>query len=151
MATCILEQIAQRLVTVLEAIDGVGEVMRPRKSGLALSPTNNDVVLHQDNPTRLQDVSPYPQIEWEQPFSVDWYCIPGDNDTTAIDTLLNDARSKVEQAIMADETQGGLAVETLLGDSEYHVTEDNLDLVRVPLAVRYRVHELNPYSHTEAS
>ena len=154
MSYPIIEQIAQLLVTALEAIDSEGitpvEVHRPDGLLGDLSPRHQTIAMFQDDPTWEQGLSSPgnpPAVAVRQPFEILWFCIPAQTSTTPVDRLMNTAVAEIVKAVMADPQWSTLA---LLTDPPswkfYRPPDQGWEAASVRLDVVYRTAENDPYT-----
>jgi len=150
MATDILEQIAQAIVTLLSGLIGgtptVVAVERPLRMGLPSAPRDGLLVVRQDLPVEDEE-GPHGFKQWMQPIVVDCYAVPSDSSTEPIETQLNAMRAAVEQRLRTTPTLGGLALDLRIREPEaFMASTGAFEGVGVVAEVLYRTLEDDPYS-----
>lgn len=151
MATPIVEQIAQAIVTRFQGISKsagyeytASSVVRPTKFG-GFSPENFLIVLEQDDPE--EDEGAYASIAWRQPFMAHLFVRVSDDDTVAIDTVVNTFVADVHKAIMSDPTWSGKAHSTYLRPPVGWVMDDGaFEGATVRFEVLYSHSQTSPYT-----
>ena len=151
----IVEQIARAIQTALEAVTiangytvNVAEVVRPRRSGMGYTPKDLGIVLLQGPRERASEYDAIrpPTIGWRQTFGLDLLRRINEDDTTPIDTGLNEFEGQAVKALMADPTWGGLAVKTEMGEPDYPAPGESVEGLTLTVMVDYRVAEADPYT-----
>lgn len=125
----ILEQIAQRVKTALDAVSFSLEtetvtlnVIRPTRLG-GYSPEHLLCVLEQADWKDAGD-APCGYVRRMVPFTAGFFLKPSDASTTPIDYIENVVAAEIEAAIMADQTCNGLAEQVLMTDPDSAPTTD---------------------------
>lgn len=155
MATCILEQIAAALETVLKGITvangytlDVGPVVRrTRVEGFA--PEDRAIVLAQEDPEEDGEYEGGGSFRgWVQPFSIYCFRQASEKDLADLDTRINAIRADVEKAVRADPTLGALATDTRVRVPDlWALKSAAFEGVTVHVDVHYLTKEDDPYSH----
>lgn len=153
MATCVVEQIAVKILAALQEIVAAGDaalVERPLRIGVPSSPRDKALYLYQDDPT--EDEGPVGGwLQWLQPFLVDCFVVPSDDSATAVDTEINELRAQVEKKLRETPQWGlpGAAIDTRI-EAPVGFTDINGTFagVRVTAVVQYRTREDDPYAYT---
>ena len=156
MSTSIIESIAQ---DVLATVNGVtvaagyhqtlSGLRPPRLPGADEAFDNNTVVLAQSNPTRDTDNSGMgnaAMLAWRQPFALIAYVIASDSETSSLDARINEVRSDLEKALMADRTRGGYAIDTQILEPELFDFDPATTGIIVMCEVFYRTREDDPFT-----
>jgi hypothetical protein len=150
-STPILESIAENIKTIVAGItiaNGYQQdlvCLRPKRAFFLDAVTqDNTVILAQDAPAKV-DASAFGCQEWIQPFSLVAILMDSDAATTPIDTRLNQVRSDIEKAILADTTHGGLAIDTIIEPPAYFA-ENQMTGIEVKINVHYRTKYDDPYT-----
>lgn len=164
----IIERIAVVLKARLERItvpngfaNTVAGVLRPPRMG-AINPKHLQIVLVQDDPVLNDDEKRASGsgllLSVDQQFNIFAFVRPSDQLTTPIDTLLNSIEADIRKAVTnpedgtqwtdfreADGTR--LAVRAQFDASEHFPeASGSLDGVAIPLIIKYRTPENDPYS-----
>jgi len=152
----IIEQIAQAIVTTLEAVTEangwrvtVAEVRRPTRTGVGFTLVNRGVNLVQADAARQMelDCPGNPAgVAWRQSFAADCVIRVSESASEPLDQTLNLFAAEIEAAVMADPTWGGLAIDTELTDRLYPPGEKGIEGVTVMFDVLYRVAEDDPFA-----
>src|SRR3990172_3996785 len=120
MATAVVEQIAQALVTQLETIRrsngyevDVAEVVRPRRLG-GFTPRDHQIVVMQEDPELLGEMEvENTMLQWVQPFNLSCLIRTSETEIMPSDQTVNEFRSDVEKAVLSESAPAwwaGLAV-----------------------------------------
>jgi hypothetical protein len=145
----IIEQIRLNVLTTLQGLvtaHTASIIIEPARFGLPDGLVDKALVLLQGETAEQPD-----EIEshkgWATTFEI--YCIarPDDSTTTPIDSALNELRSQVEQALLADTSRGGLAIDTVVKSPSYYVHPKGAFMAVIATAeVLWRHAYYNPYS-----
>tara|TARA_Y100000310_G_C20698921_1_gene827862 strand:+ start:2151 stop:2627 length:477 start_codon:yes stop_codon:yes gene_type:complete len=156
MATSLLEQIAQVVVTQLETVttangydNQVSSVIRPRRTGENYRPVDKMVVLMQQSAEMDMEntAAGFPAgIGWKQLFAVDLILRQAETNTSPMDQLLNSFIADIQKAIMEDVQWGGLAIDTSLVSVDYPEPSGGFEGATVWFEISYRVKENDPYT-----
>ena len=159
MSLTIIEQIAQVLVTRLEAMlvensfnTLASGIVRPARFA-DITPINKQVVIAQGQDDVVEELSHPgnpPAIARRQIFNVRCYLLPSERSTEAIDAQINVFAADVNKAICTPsgtwQTFGGLAVDAMVGGYDFFQADGGIEGVTVPVSVTYRTDEGNPYN-----
>ncbi len=85
-------------------------------------------------------------LDWEQGFELGIFVLDNDAATNSIDTRINQLRSDVEKALMADITRGGYAYDTLIQAPTAWPAAETWTGISVNITVKYRTPINDPYS-----
>jgi len=143
MSVSIIEQIAEAVREAVNSVEGV-TALRPRRAWFLdeITAIDQTVVIEQDTPERLE--STLHTVDWDQPFNLLLLASDSDAATAPIDTRLNELRSRIERALLTDETLGGLAIGLRMEGPTYYSTQD-LTGVLLRVVVHYRTAYADPY------
>ena len=158
MATAILEQIAQKVVTRLASITVAGgyeftvsEVVRGTRFG-GFRPQHLQLVVNQGTLSRNEELSfpgNPPATAWEMPFEIVGLLMPSESDTNKIDLLRNQFSSDVVKALSTPAASwhnwDGLAILSTISDID-DITQEESSGFRLTMTVTYRTTEANPYA-----
>lgn len=156
MATPILEQIMQKIAIAVEAVTtangyqiDVNSCYRPKNAaGIFRTPPKNYVVqLMLGDATKNDELnvsSNPPRITWDQQISLDLIYKPSDTSETPLDAALIEFAADITKGVFVDPLWAGLASDTNIIGVE-PMDGDQSSIVRLTIAVRYRVKENNPY------
>jgi hypothetical protein len=156
MATAIVEQIAQAIATQLATITTdngyaltVSEVLRPTRLGIDVSPDHYGIVLlagQRQRETEYDRMGNPPAIAWRQTWSLDLCLRVSDDSTTPIDQLAHAFETEVIQAVFADRTWGGIALDTQYSGVEYLPAGEAYEGMTLLIDTIYRTEEDDPSS-----
>ncbi len=153
MSDPILERITQDIEDWLKKVkkaDGYANdfvVERRKRQGNAPKAGQVLVVVSQQSPQIVSDQS-YPDIMWDQPYSIDIYVDPDASKVTPVDTDINSAWADAITALTYAEdsrNRGGLAQDTKI-DAPNLFAEGPLSGVEVRITVRYTTIANDPRS-----
>ncbi len=159
MPVAVVEQIALVLVSRLETLTVPGtenttaiEVIRPLRIG-QYTPEDWQVVLMQGDTGEVEDLmipgNP-PAVCYETIFNIRCHILPSEDDTDAKDSLINQFAADVRKVVCSPTATwhnfGGLSLDAIWQPPENINPDGSFDGVNVPLAVRYRTNEGDPYT-----
>lgn len=149
----IKEQITAAVATALEAISvangyqiDVGPVSRPRWTGENSTPENYSIDVIQGGMDRAPEydlASNPPIIGWRLSIACDCVLRLSESSTVAMDTAFNQFEADVQKCLMAEQTFGGLAILTELGQVTPYAA-GGFEGIVVWIHVTYRVSEDDP-------
>lgn len=149
----IKEQITAAVATALEAITvangyqvDVGTVSRPRWTGENNTPEDYGIDVIQGSMERAPDydlASNPPIIGWRLGIACDCVLRISENATAAMDTAFNQFEAEVQKCLMAEQTFGGLAILTELGEVTPYAA-GGFEGIVVWVYLTYRVSENDP-------
>jgi hypothetical protein len=116
MADCVLERIAQNVLTTLQNVttsNGYDYTISPERLKASTTESHLKAVLAQLPPDESDD-APIGTDQWKQSFSIVVYVMPTEDDTTPIDTYNNAVYAAIYKELMRDYTRGGLALNTII-------------------------------------
>ena len=142
MADCILEQIAQKILTALDGIRDANDppVVRPSRWGVTDPPVHRQMVLIQREQPEIVE-QPTEAVEWSAEFGVMLVVSPSEDSSDDLYQLVNNRIAAIQKVVMSNYNWSGLAINTELGAYEYW----DLGVV-VPFRVRYRTLYADPYT-----
>lgn len=156
MSTSIIESIAQN---VLATVNGVTIAAGYHQTLTGVRPArlpnaddahdNNTVVLVQGNPRLDADNSGMgnaAMLAWRQPFALIAYVIASDTETASLDARINEVRSDIEKALMADRKRGGFAIDTQITEPEFFDYDAAVTGIIVMAEILYRTRENDPFT-----
>jgi len=151
MSTPIIEQIAVLIAADIDAItvaNGYNQdlvAVRPKKVDFESAWDDLTVLVSQDTTVKDGQMSNGMQ-QWRQTFFATAIVIDSDTATTAIDTRLNQVAADIQKILMADDTRGGKAIDTIMIGSVSFDDDDGLTGVNVVFDVLYRSAITDPYT-----
>jgi len=173
MATSIVEQIAQKIMARLGAMDfegiGIGSVavtfgvgsgiyvsptagaVRPQRIS-TFQPKDFRVVVTQDNLIRNDAMScpgNPPSQAWDVTFIIACIIRQSETDVTAVDSIKNNFWGEVHKALVAGDwpTWDGLAYNSYIREVENYQADDGRDSgSKLKLDVHFRTSELDPFT-----
>ena len=156
MADPIIEQIAQAIRTQLLTISvdngyetDVTDVVRPTRIGRFVDPKHLQIAMIQEDPEPYDDLS-YPGNPpgraWQQRYLLDCIVLSSDRETTPIAETINKFSADVIKALFADPQWATLALDTIVEAPRMLAEPGGPDGITIPLVIRYRVLENDPYT-----
>lgn len=155
----LVERIAQAIAAEVASISTAGgayawtaEVHRPVKTAANWVPKQHGVYILADKRTQegIKPGNPA-RVDWWQEFTLGLIgcqaekTAAGAVNTTPVDQVLAVMEADVVRVVMADQTHGGLARDTKIGEPVFFRRADNVDVLEMNVAVLYRVMENDPY------
>ena len=159
MPVTVVEQIALVLVARLETLIVAGtenttalEVIRPMRLG-QYTPEDWQVVLTQGDTSEVEDLmipgNP-PAVCFETTFNIRCHILPSEDDTDAKASLINQFAADVRKVVCNPTATwhnfGALALDATWQPLENIDSDGSFDGVNVPIAIRYRTNEGDPYT-----
>jgi len=116
------------------------------------TPKDSQIVVTQANPERVPELdcpgNP-PALCWSQRFNLNLHVMPSESEDTPVDQLVNQFAADVMKAVTTSVDQwhtfGGFARDAEWLSQENIETGEGCDGINVPLEVRFRASENNPY------
>lgn len=157
MATPVVEQIALKIKTRIEAVSSVTKCVRPRRLYYDLaSMEDHDAVLIQGDATPAVSINdgsyPATAIDWNQEWLIGLILRTDETDTTPTDTLANTFVADVIKGIATPSSDDwaqwdGLAITSEFTEQTIEEIEDAaIVLATLTLQVRVRLDETDPYT-----
>ena len=122
MADSVLERITQHIETTLKSVRKTNgyqsdfTVVRRGWQGNAPTTEGVFVVIHQGQPTKIENQS-HDQTGWDQPYGIELYVYPAEDQELIPDAAINSARADAEKALTYDREsrkRDGLAFDTMV-------------------------------------
>ena len=143
----ILTRITRDLVETLEEVRveaGRALDVEPRRRK-GHRPRDLLVIVSQGSPERVDDPA-VEHEEWWQPYDLDCFVMSSENDEGPIDYRINEVRSRIEKALMADPYRDGLAIQTEILDPDlWDEVNGAASGITVRCRVHYRTLDSDPY------
>lgn len=148
MATPIIEYIAANIQTTLDGLATSGgkiTAIRPKRIDFQTPWGDRTLLITQIGSVPAE--VPYGGKSWVQTFMLTVFVIDSDTETDSIDTRLNTVRADIEKQLMVDDTRGGYAYETTIGESVPFDDDDGtLTGIAMTIEVSYRTELTDPYT-----
>ena len=150
------EQIVQAVVAALQGITiengykmDIGEVERPVRDREWIPRDRGAAVLQQSDVRDSEGDAPGnpPAVGWMLTLSIDLVVRISEHNETPVSQILNVMEADVRKALSADQSFGGLAILSELGDTDYAESDPLVEGVTVWIDIKYSVSQTDPYEN----
>lgn len=148
----IVERITQNVLATLQAVGtpafGIAlSVARSRRQGDIATPGKISGFLKEHDP--VPETATNMHKQWMQPYTLLLQAFESDSSDYSARSMLQLARCTAEFALVADITQGGLAINTIINPSVWlddATSKGSIDAIVVVFDIQYRTLLYNPFS-----
>lgn len=128
------------------------DVVRPTKIA-TYTPQHGLIVLTRGEVSRLTEIdcpgNP-PAVGWQQTFLIRVHIAPSERDETPVEVYEDVMEAEINRALITDQatwhTFGDLAINADIGAQQTAVSDGGYDGIAIPLVVKYRTTEGDPYT-----